>query len=290
MARYRKIDPRFWKDEKIVTLKPFEKLIALYLFTSGQSNRIGIFSFSPGEACEDLAIPHETFREGLVEPFGNVCQRLKIGWDEASRVLYLPTWWKYNCPENPNVLKACLSDLHELPKTRLLIEFSENLEHLPETFHQTFREGLPKPSPKPCPNQEQEQEQEQEKDIPDSPKAHSVQFPSPSRKRKHTAPDPAQVAVIEKTVRRLNELSGKDYRPDSKDVNKYLAARLQDGATEEDCLLVVGDRWHRWKDKPEMVEHFNPVTLFRPSNFEKYLTEARAPNSNGGKPRGFVGQ
>jgi hypothetical protein len=87
---------------------------------------------------------------------------LSFGWDEEARVLYLPTWWKYNCPENPNVLKACLSDLHEVPQTRLLIEFSRNLKYLPETFHETFRQGLPKPSPQPCPNQEQEQEQEQE--------------------------------------------------------------------------------------------------------------------------------
>lgn len=178
MARYRKIDPRFWKDEKIVSLVPFEKLIVLYLFT-GQSNRIGLFSFSPGEAVEDLGLPIKTFREG----FRKVCERLKLGWDEASRTLYLPTWWKYNCPDNPNVLKSCLYDLHEVPKTPLIAEFSANLSYLPETFHQTFKEGLPKPSPKPCPNQEQEQEQEQ-KTPPLSPSRGDVSinengWPSP---------------------------------------------------------------------------------------------------------------
>lgn len=135
--------------------------------------------------------------------------------------------------------------------------------------------------------------EEKKEEIPPSPKAHPVQFPSPSRKKKQTAagtaPGPAQVAAIEKTVHRLNELSGKNYRPDSKDINEYLAARLKDGATEGDCLLVVEDRWHRWKDKPDMVEYFNPVTLFRPSNFEKYLTEARANGNSHAAPGGFVG-
>jgi replicative DNA helicase len=159
MTRYRKVSPRFWKDEKIVTLSRDEKLIALYLFTSPQSNRIGLFSFSPGEACEDLGIPIETFAEGWAKPFGNVRKALNLGFDEGARVLFLPTWWKYNTPENPNVLKACLADLQEVPQTFLIKEFSENLEHLPETFHQTFREGFGKPSPKPSPNQEQEQEQ-----------------------------------------------------------------------------------------------------------------------------------
>jgi hypothetical protein len=86
MSRYRKIDPRFWKDEKITDLSPQEKLITLYLFT-GQSNRIGLFNFSPGQASEDLGLSLETFREG----FGKVCRNLNFGWDETFRVLYLPT-------------------------------------------------------------------------------------------------------------------------------------------------------------------------------------------------------
>jgi len=177
MARFRKIDPRYWKDEKIISLTPTEKLIALYLFT-GQSNRIGIFNFSPGEAAEDLSLSLETFREG----FGKVCQGLSFGWDETFRVLYLPTWWKYNCPENPNVLKACLVDLHEIPKTHLINEFSTNLLHLPETFHPTFREGLPKPSPKRMPDQEQEQKQKpKQKQDKDNTSPHPAdEWPSPT--------------------------------------------------------------------------------------------------------------
>ena len=157
MARYRKIDPRMWGDERFVALRPEEKLIAVYVITA-QSNRIGMFRFSPAMAAEQLGMLPQTFREG----FANVCRMLCWGFDESVRVLYMPTWWKYNLPENPNVLKSCMQDLHELPQSKLIADFASNLEHLPQTFHQTFREGLPKPSPKRMPNQEQEQEQEQE--------------------------------------------------------------------------------------------------------------------------------
>lgn len=68
-------------------------------------------------------------------------------------------------------------------------------------------------------------------------------------------------------------------------MNKYLVSRLKEGATDADMLAVVEDRWRRWKDKPDMIEHFNPVTLFRPKNFEKYLTEAKAANGNGAQPQ-----
>lgn len=117
-------------------------------------------------------------------------------------------------------------------------------------------------------------------------------FLAPTKERKKTKdsavadeppPNPLS-AIVEKTIRRLNELSGKSYRPESKAVNQYLVARLKDGATEADVIAVVEDRWQRWKDKPAMVEHFNPITLFRPSNFERYLTEARAANSPEAEP------
>ena len=82
--------------------------------------------------------------------------------------------------------------------------------------------------------------------------------------------------IIENIIRRLNELTGRAYRTDSKAVMKYLRARLKAGATEADCLAVVEDRWRRWGDSEKMREHFNPVTLFREENFERYLAEARA--------------
>jgi hypothetical protein len=165
-ARYRKIDPRLWKDENFQRLNATEKLIAVYCLT-GQSNRIGLFNFSPALAIEDLGLSNQTFREG----FDRVSNGLSWRWDKAARVLYIPTWWKYNTPENPNVLKNCLLDLHEIPKTPLLREFADNLKHLPPTFHQpfseiseTFAKGLGERYP------HQEQEQEQEQDTPNPPR------------------------------------------------------------------------------------------------------------------------
>lgn len=153
MARYRKIDPRIWKDEGFRQFTLEEKAIAVYVFTA-QSNRIGLFNFSPAMAAEDL----ETFPETFLKGFEKVCRVLRWTFDKPSRVLYIPTWFKYNCPENPNVLTHCLQDLHDLPSTPLLAAFERNLQYLPATFHTTFRKGWRKPSA----NQEQEQEQKQE--------------------------------------------------------------------------------------------------------------------------------
>lgn len=165
--RYRKIDPRMWRDENIRKLDHIEKLIAIYAFTA-QSNRIGIFNFSPALAAEDLNLELHVFRLF----FEKVCRTFEWRFDDKLRVLYIPSWWKYNAPENPSVLKNCLNDLHDLPATPLLSHFFANSTHLARHLHETFETCSPTrvpprvetPSPAPEGVKEQEQEQEQEQD------------------------------------------------------------------------------------------------------------------------------
>lgn len=160
MARkYRKIDPRIWGDERFVNLSNEEKLIALYCLTSPQCNRIGLFRFSVAAAAEDLGTLPQTF----AKRFANVCHTLNWTFDERSKVLYFPTWWKYNAPDNPNTMKSCLEDLHDVPATYLLARFYANTKYLQastaERIANVARNVTPNVSP-----QEQEQEQEQEKE------------------------------------------------------------------------------------------------------------------------------
>ena len=164
-ARFRKIDPRIWTDEKFRLLKAGEQRIAFYILTA-QSNRIGLFSFSVGKACEDLDMSPQTFRKG----FQKVCQTLNWVWDTDARVLYLPTWWRYNQPENANNVIGNLKDLDDLPKTPLLERFSTNTTYLREDLIQTFTQTLAKRYPQRSPKRSASQEQEQEQESPLPPK------------------------------------------------------------------------------------------------------------------------
>jgi hypothetical protein len=67
----------------------------------------------------------------LWEAFAAVCAALGWGWDGRAKVLYIPSWWKYQRPDNPNVLVSALDDLGVLPQTPLLTEFWANTAHLP---------------------------------------------------------------------------------------------------------------------------------------------------------------
>ena len=136
--KYRKIDPRIWRDEKFSRLTPEEKLVAVYCLTA-QVNRCGIFVFSPAMAAEELGMLPLTFGER----FGNVVSALRWKWDERTRVLYFPTWWRYNPPENSNVMFGNLKDLSDLPSSPLLSEFCVNTRYLPENIRETLPQTLP---------------------------------------------------------------------------------------------------------------------------------------------------
>ncbi len=110
-GRYRKIYTRIWKTLR--GLKADEKAIALYLLTGDQTNRIGYYDFSLAKAAEDLETLPQTFRKG----FERVLAHLGWEFDNVNRVVYIPTWWKWNPPENPNVLKGNLNDLQEVAHT-----------------------------------------------------------------------------------------------------------------------------------------------------------------------------
>jgi len=63
---------------------------------------------------------------------------------------------------------------------------------------------------------------------------------------------------------------------------KPIRARLREGASLDECLLVVVHRIEKWWAKPEMREYLRPVTLFRPTKFDGYLQDALAWQDAGG--------
>jgi len=53
-----------------------------------------------------------------------------------------------------------------------------------------------------------------------------------------------------------------------------IRARLADGASVDDCRMVIDHKAAQWLGDAEMEQHLNPETLFRPTKFEKNLNGA----------------
>ena len=93
-----------------------------------------------------------------------------------------------------------------------------------------------------------------------------------------TASAPPTEAVVQ-VITHLNAVTGNTYQNTG-----FITARLNEGRSIDDCLLVIN--WiheERRKREPEWVrDYLDPVTPFRPINFDRYLQKALRWQHEGG--------
>lgn len=92
------------------------------------------------------------------------------------------------------------------------------------------------------------------------------QIPIKKKKKDTTQKIDEYSEVIEKLIRYLNKLTGRNFR-ESGD----LRARLKDNYSEIDVGRVITYKVEEWKDDKKMKKHLNPGTLFCKKNFDRYL-------------------
>ena len=164
MARYRKIDPRIWNDEKFRTMSHEGQRLFLFVLTHPALTMIGAMRATQSGLSEELGLDAKAFREA----FGEALSKGMLKYDEKAFLLWLPNFLKYNAPESPNVVKSWGSALDLLPECDLRKEvlssakafISTMSKAFTEALPKAFKEALPKTMSKTIPNQEQEQEQD----------------------------------------------------------------------------------------------------------------------------------
>ena len=176
MARYRKIDPRIWNDEKFASLSHEGQRAFLFILTHPSMTSLGAFRATKEGIEAELGID----TKGFAKPFQELLSKGLIKYDESCFLVFAPNFLKYNQPENPNVVKGWAGCLDLLPECPLLAEvlqrakscasansktskaFSEALGRVTETLSERYAKQLSKG----LAIQEQEQEQEY-KDVSD---------------------------------------------------------------------------------------------------------------------------
>lgn len=156
-GHYRKVFSGIWDKTSFAGLGRDEKLVALYLLTAPQVNRIGLYKLSMAMAADEhLGMD----KAALVKSIHTVCDTFGWGFDEGTRTVYLTSWWRYNPPANPKHLDGALKDLGKVPESPFIERFKHNTDGLTGTVLDTFAEryGIPRP------NQQQQQEQHQEQE------------------------------------------------------------------------------------------------------------------------------
>ncbi|MCJ0953543.1 conserved phage C-terminal domain-containing protein [Mammaliicoccus sciuri] len=82
-------------------------------------------------------------------------------------------------------------------------------------------------------------------------------------------PTPAPYKSI---IRYLNSKTGKQYKHTSKNTQKLIKARINEGFTEEDFKHVINVKVEQWINDPKMSEYLRPTTLFG-NKFDTYRNE-----------------
>jgi len=191
MAKYRKVDPRIWNDEKFRALSDSGKLVFLFVLTHPHMTSLGAMRASvPGMAAE-LVWKVKAFREA----FGEGCSVGLVQYDEKASFVGVPNFLKYNGPESPNVIRSWGDAWDRLPECELKDQLPQKLKGFAEGLTEGFQKAwldIEKAFPKPfqslskafpkalgkvpyARDREQEQEQEQEQETPPkSPRGDSL--------------------------------------------------------------------------------------------------------------------
>jgi hypothetical protein len=144
------------------------QLLWFHLRTTPLSNALGCYKAS----LEGLAAEKRWAFRRYKQTFGEGLAKGLWKYDPRFQVIYFPRYFKYNRPENPNVLISWLKCLDEIPDCQLKTEMIESLKAAAQNWGQPFERvtanlsgTLGQTFAKQEQEQEQEQDKEQEQDI-----------------------------------------------------------------------------------------------------------------------------
>jgi len=77
----------------------------------------------------------------------------------------------------------------------------------------------------------------------------------------------------------LNEKSGRAFQASGPNL-AFVIARLKEGATLEECRMVIAKKVREWGSDETMVQYLRPATLFNRTKFAQYLGQLVVPVLN----------
>lgn len=80
------------------------------------------------------------------------------------------------------------------------------------------------------------------------------------------------IYIVEQVVSHLNEKAGTNYKSKTKDTQKKINARLNEGYTLDDFIVVIDKKCSEWLNDVKMQQYLRPETLFG-TKFESYLNQ-----------------
>lgn len=80
---------------------------------------------------------------------------------------------------------------------------------------------------------------------------------------------------VKSVVDQMNSILNSKYKSSTKSHAQNISARLDEGHSIDDLILVVKDRLSVWGNDPKMAQYLRPQTIFQAGKFNGYLMAAK---------------
>lgn len=245
MATQRYISTSFWDDEWIVTLKPEEKLVYLYLMTNTLTNIAGVYKITLRRMAYDMDMEKSVI-ESILRKF-----------EEAGKAYYhgeyivIPSWPKHQKTDHHPKLKAGIfAVLDSLSPS--VISFLKSISYCFDlSKYDTISEAI---------NSDRLSSNYSDSDL------------DPDTDINILSGKPDGASFHWGVLDYLNQKTGRQYKRVPAHANR-IKARIKEGYTLEDFKRVVDFKVSEWTGKDDFEKYLRPETLFG-TKFDSYLAES----------------
>ncbi|WP_055737403.1 MULTISPECIES: hypothetical protein [Bacillaceae] len=166
MAKFRKVQTKFWDDPKVTEeLTPEDKLFFLYLLTNKHTTQTGIYELMKKVAAFEIGYSPESIKS-LFDRFINHHKLIK--YNDLTKEIAIKNWGKYNLNRGGKPVEDCVKKELSQVKDKTLIEYvsdsieNQKLKTIYDTYSKAFHDTYHDTSEKIQQEEEKEEEEKEE--------------------------------------------------------------------------------------------------------------------------------
>lgn len=250
MGIKRIVDVQFWNDDKVIEyFSPEDKLFMLYLMTNPHTTQLGIYAINKKHMSFELGYTIDTINV-LIDRFENKYDMIK--YSNETKEMAIKNYLKYSIIKGGKPVEDCLmKEISQVKDKSLLGYVYSNIKEC-ETLNDTVKKVIES-------IKDNEKENDNENDN-DNDNENEVSY--------HDSYNDSYKLIIDN----LNQMAGTNYKHTSKATQRHIKARLNEGFTIEDFMIVIQKKCMDWLKDNKMKQYLRPETLFG-TKFESYLNQ-----------------
>lgn len=108
-----------------------------------------------------------------------------------------------------------------------------------------------------------------------------------TNKKEYKVKNDKNKEIHSRVITRLNQMSNKNYKSDTKKTTDCIDERLKEGFTEEDFYKVISNKCSEWLNNKNMNKYLRPETLFG-NKFQIYLNQEINTYNSPNQPVNYI--